>query len=73
MNRFLAPTPPFWAKVRNIAGTVATIAGVAVVAAPMAGVTLPAGVVALLTHIAAAGGTLTIASQGGKFNEQTPQ
>ncbi len=58
-NRASQPTPPFWKKVRNIAITVGSIAGV-LVAAPIA---LPVGFAAALPYVITFAATLATAAQ----------
>lgn len=59
IERFKAPTPEFWKKVRNITGVVAGIAG-ALLVAPVA---LPVATVTALTYIAVIGGTIAGTAQ----------
>jgi hypothetical protein len=58
-ERWNAKTPKFWKKVRNIAITVGTIAGV-ILAAPVA---LPAAVITVAGYLATAGTVAATLSQ----------
>lgn len=59
IERFKAPTPEFWKKVRNVCGIVAGIAG-GLLVAPIA---LPAAGITALTYIAVIGGTIAGTAQ----------
>ncbi len=60
-DRFLAPTPKFWKKVRNVMIGIGTVSG-AIIATPAA---LPVGIVTLATY------GLTIGSLGAALSQLT--
>ena len=62
IDRIKSPTPPWWKKVRNIAGTVALIGGV-VLTLP---VSLPVGLVTAVTTITIVSGTIAGTAQATK-------
>ena len=62
IDRIKAPTPKWWKKVRNIAGTVAVIGGV-VLTLPVA---LPVGIVTAITTITIVTGTIAGTAQATK-------
>lgn len=59
IKRITEPTPPFWAKVRNIAIALGVVGG-AIATAPIA---LPAAIVTLGGYLATAGTVATVLAQ----------
>jgi len=59
IERLISPTPPFFAKLRNIGLVLAAISGV-VLTSPMA---LPATLITIATYVGLAAGVITAVSQ----------
>lgn len=62
IDRMKAPTPKWWAKVRNVAIVVASVTG-AIIAAP---ISLPVGAVTALTYVCVISGTIAGTAQATK-------
>jgi hypothetical protein len=64
-NRFLSPTPKFWKKVRNIAISITTAAGV-VIALPTMGLPVIPILLTVSNYIVAIGTAVGITAQATK-------
>jgi hypothetical protein len=62
IDRIKAPTPDWWKKVRNIAGTVAIVGG-AILTMP---ISLPVGVITAVTYTVVVAGTVAGTAQATK-------
>ena len=70
IDRLLSPTPKGLKKIRNVAATIAAIAGGIVAVAATGGVALPACIVSVSAIVAAVAGGVAGGAQSGKVGEE---